>query len=488
MKRTSWIVLGISIAGVLLVSIWAYQKFFKQSQAGLLTFAVTRGSIEQTVKARGEIVQEKNFDLEFPISGTVERVYVREGEQVKEGTPLMKLVTSDLQLELQKLREELTQARSELSIRKSEASNTRTTLGTVTEQQDTLVANAYSTLLSSGLVAEPDVPTESLSAPLMSGRYLGAEGTYRFRVDKKNVTDINYVLYAFGLERADATPIEKTTPVPLGTRGLFISFPGGIDPYYDTTWTVTIPNKKSAVYVSNLSAYQDALRERERAITEAKASLGTNVNAPSIADARITQAEAQVQNIASQIALVEDRIRKSTLYAPTDTTVTKVWLEKSELATEIKTAITLGTPGYKIRSDISELDIVHIRETDGNMVTITLDAFPDTTLTGRVLSVEPQKIEKEGDTYYRTNVSLPKNNLQMRPGMSADLSILVTQKTAVLKVPELAITSEGEKRYVNVLDGRKQTKTEITTGISEGEFAEVLSGLSEGQTVVISAE
>jgi hypothetical protein len=105
-----------------------------------------------------------------------------------------------------------------------------------------------------------------------------------------------------------------------------------------------------------------------------------------------------------------------------------------------------------------------------------------------VLSVEPQKIEKEGDTYYRTNVSLPKNNLQMRPGMSADLSILVTQKTAVLKVPELAITSEGEKRYVNVLDGRKQTKTEITTGISDGEFAEVLSGLSEGQTVVISAE
>ena len=474
--------------GIALVSLWTYQKFFKQNQAGLLPFTVTRGPLEQTVKARGEVVQEKNFDLEFPLSGTVEKVYVAEGQSVKEGAPLMQLVTSDLQLELKKLHEQLTQAKSELLIRKSEASNTRTTLENVIGQQNTLVANAYSTLLSSGLVAEPDIAGETITAPVLSGRYSGTEGTYRFRVDKKNQTDVDYVLYVFGIERISAAPIKKTGPVSLGTLGLFVSFPDGIDAYYDKTWTVTIPNKKNSAYTSNLSVYQDALRERDRAITEAEATVGAQSGTPSIADARIAQAEAEVQNIQSQLGIVEDRIRKSTLYAPTETTVTKIWLEKGELATELKTAVTLGTLGYKIRSDISELDIVHIRETDGNPVSIRLDAFPVSVLAGRVLSVEPQKIDKEGDTYYRTNIALPKNKLGIRPGMSADLSILVTQKEAVLKVPELAITSDANGKYVTLLQKNKQVKTPVTTGISDGEYIEILSGLAEGQTIVISAD
>ena len=150
--------------------------------------------------------------------------------------------------------------------------------------------------------------------------------------------------------------------------------------------------------------------------------------------------------------------------------------------------MTLGTLGYKIRSDISELDIVHIRETDGNPVSIRLDAFPVSVLAGRVLSVEPQKIDKEGDTYYRTNIALPKNKLGIRPGMSADLSILVTQKEAVLKVPELAITSDANGKYVTLLQKNKQVKTPVTTGISDGEYIEILSGLAEGQTIVISAD
>ncbi len=491
MKRTSWVVLSISVIGIVLVAFWGYQKFFKQSQTGLLTFTVTRGSIAQSVKARGEVVQEKNFDLEFPLIGTVEKVYVSEGQHVKEGAPLMKLVTSDLELEHSKLNQELAQARSDLAIRKSEASNSRTTLDAVTEQERTLVANAYSTLLSSGLIAEPDVSDVSsgmITPPTISGRYTGDEGSYRFRVDKIHISDRDYTLYAFGLEQTGAVPITKTTPVPLGSRGLFVSFPDGVDAYYDKTWTVTIPNKKSSLYTANLGAYQDALRERERAVAEAQATVGTQGTAPSIADARIAQAEAQIQNITSQIAIIEDHIRKSTLYAPTDTTLTKIALERGELATDLKTAITLGTPGYKIRTDISELDIVNIREHDGNPVTIRLDAFPDATLTGRVLSVEPQKIEKEGDTYYRTNISLPPNKLGIRPGMSADLSVLVTEKTAVLKVPELAITSDTTGRFVTVLEGRTQKKMPITTGISDGEFAEVLSGLTEGQTVVIAAD
>ena len=148
----------------------------------------------------------------------------------------------------------------------------------------------------------------------------------------------------------------------------------------------------------------------------------------------------------------------------------------------------MGTSGFKIQTDISELEIVKIKEKEGNFVIAKLDAFSDTEIKGKVFSIEPKEIVKDGDKYYRVNISIEQNNLEIRSGMSADLSIFVSSKDNVLKIPELAVVKKEGKNFVNVLEGKEQKEVEIKTGISDGEFIEITEGLTEGQTVVVSAE
>jgi RND family efflux transporter MFP subunit len=442
----------------------------------------------ETVRSRGDIVTEKDFDLHFPSTGITEKIFAKEGQLVKEGDPLMKLETTDLELEMQKLRDQLKQAEANLVIRKREAGNIETRMNTVTDKQNTLVRSAYSTLLSNGLIAEPSENNYNITAPVITGHYAGDIAIYRFSVDKKNVTSPDYLLHVFGIETKGPTIVSKTGPTPLGTLGLFVSFSDDLERYVDKTWIVSIPNTKSTSYSNDLNTYQQSLREQSQAIEDARAELLGQGGDASITSAKILQAESEVNGLQSQIALIAEKIRKSTLYAPMDTRITKVWLEKGELAQPELVAITLGTSGFKIQTDISELEIVKIKESEGNNVLIKLDAFPNKTINGKVLSIEPKEVVKDGDKYYRTNILIENNDLPLRSGMSADLSIYVSTKDNILKIPELAVNKSEGKSFVFVQEGQLRTETTIKTGISDGEAIEVTSGLREGQTIAVSAD
>ena len=262
MKRISFFVLSIVILGVALVSFWVYQKYFKKDDIGFLYFTVEKGQIQESVKSRGEIAAEKDFDLEFPFSGTVENIYKKEGQTVKQGEPIIKLETTEFQLELQKLRSQLKQAEAELLIKKAEAGNTENNLATIKQNQEALVASAYSKLLSEGLIAESEEENYGIADPIITGNYSGAEGVYRFNVDKKYASSSEIFLYVHNLEKIEPVEIKKTGPTALGTKGLYVSFPDNLDFYVEKTWTVTIPNTKSTVYSVNYNAYQQALTEK----------------------------------------------------------------------------------------------------------------------------------------------------------------------------------------------------------------------------------
>ena len=200
-------------------------------------------------------------------------------------------------------------------------------------------------------------------------------------------------------------------------------------------------------------------------------------------------AKAQIEEIKSQIAIVGEKIRKSTLYAPAPAKVIKIGLEKKEFFRVGQTAISLSTSAHKIQADVSELDIGKVREINGNSVLIQFDAFPKQEFKGRVTSIDPKEIIREGDKYYRINVYLEnEEGALIRSGMSVDLKILASFKAGVIKIPELAVYEKGGNQFVKILDGERGKEMEIETGISDGEFIEVIKGLQEGQTVVVSVD
>lgn len=155
------------------------------------------------------------------------------------------------------------------------------------------------------------------------------------------------------------------------------------------------------------------------------------------------------------------------------------------------------TDGYKLQSDVSELDIAKVREQDGNNVRIVLDAFPNQQYDGKVVSVDAQEIIKTEDKYYRVNIIFDAAGANLRAGMSADATILSAMKKGVLRVPELAVYTDDRSKYVKVLlPGLDKAVSEdslgrvpIKTGITDGDFVEITGGdLREGQIVAVSAE
>jgi HlyD family secretion protein len=213
----------------------------------------------------------------------------------------------------------------------------------------------------------------------------------------------------------------------------------------------------------------------------------------------INLANAQISEINSQIDIVRENINKSTLYAPAAARVSKIWVEEKEFfrpgqiisqdyAADQVSVISLAAIGFKVQADVSELDIGKVSAADGNDVEITLDAFPDHKFTGKILSIDPQEVLKEGDRYFRINVSLEGEDLPVRTGMSADLFIITAEKQSVIQVPAYMVSEKDGKNMVNILENNKLRETEVQTGVSDGEFIEITSGLTPGQTIAITSE
>lgn len=100
MSKTYKYLLLIIIINVFIVSFWVYQRYIKQEWLEYITFGATRGNIEETIKARWEVVSKKQYNLEFPSSWIVEKIYVKKWDIVKKWDVLMKLETIDNELEL----------------------------------------------------------------------------------------------------------------------------------------------------------------------------------------------------------------------------------------------------------------------------------------------------------------------------------------------------------------------------------------------------
>jgi RND family efflux transporter MFP subunit len=254
-----------------------------------------------------------------------------------------------------------------------------------------------------------------------------------------------------------------------------------------STYRSDISSARSAVNTSitNLTAALEGVRDAESALALATSELNLKTSGTRAED--VATARAQVAEAESDLASARDKIRKATLTAPIEARVMKIDVKKGETLTAGESAIMLAASQNKIQADVSELDIVKIPEEGGAETRITFDAFPDLTFTGKVVSIEPKEIIKDGDTYYRVNFYFEAGDAPIRSGMSSDLEVKVAEKANVLVIPDYAIYKKNGKSFVKVDADGKEEEVAISTGISNGELTEVIDGLLEGQKVIVSS-
>ena len=514
MKKNSYYLVLIVIAGSVFVFFWIYQKYIKEEEPNFLLFNVERGAVQEVVKVRGEVVARQEFDLGFPFSGTIEGVFVKEGQTVNRNAPLMKLETTDFELEIKKLEAVFDQKRAvlekliagaapeDIQVLETKVSNAEVALK---ESKNNLVDKLRDAFIKSDDAIRSKVD-QFFNSPRSSDPKLNfslADSQLKTDFERER-TFVETLLVSWKLETDRLTASDNLASFTDAAKKNLAQIKSFLDKAALILSVITASSNLSQTTIdtyrsdistaranintaiTNLSAAEEKLRTAESGVFLAQKELAAKKAAARIEDVEI--AKAQIREIENQIAITEEKIKKSFIYAPGGAKILKVNFEKQEFYTAGQVAVSLSASDYKIQADVSELEIVKVRDINGNDVLARFDALPGQEFKGKVIFIEPKEIIKEGDKYYRVNVYLDKFTESLRPGMSADLIILISFKDEALKIPELAIYDKGGKKFVKILKDNQQKEIEVETGISDGENVEVISGLVEGQIVIVSQE
>ncbi len=217
---------------------------------------------------------------------------------------------------------------------------------------------------------------------------------------------------------------------------------------------------------------------KQAAYDQALASYGSKVNPPREIDVAAYRAA-----LASAVANRD----KAIIRAPIDGLVTKVNKKKGEYISGAETMIQLLSPHYEIKVDIPETDIPKLKLNDAAQ--ITLDAFgKDVKFSGKIVNIEPASTEIQNVVYYKVTITLDDTVQPIKPGMTANVTITTATRENVLSIPYRTIKINGAKT-VRVLENNQPKETVVETGLRADEGkVEILSGLTEGQVVVVSVK
>jgi RND family efflux transporter MFP subunit len=240
-----------------------------------------------------------------------------------------------------------------------------------------------------------------------------------------------------------------------------------------------------AADVKNAAA---AAKEAQANLQLAIGNLETNaVNQQTVVQSAEAKKQAQ-----DQVTINQAQFEKTILRTPISGTVLSLTSQQGETV-----AAGLAAPTLIVVTDLSRLEVeAYVDETDigkvqiGQTATVTVDAFPGKTFTGKVTKSSSGSTIQEGVITYDVSVSINDPTLQLRPDMTANITIQTGHVTDTLLIPAVAIQQTVKGSFVKVAK-KVNGQTEITlvpvkTGGTDGVSVQIVSGLTEGEQIVLA--
>ena len=240
-----------------------------------------------------------------------------------------------------------------------------------------------------------------------------------------------------------------------------------------------------------LNVMQDAEKNYQLGLNRQSSA----VRAAQMSNAQVSQSKAQVAQAKAALDNAEENLRYSTITSPMNGVVLSKDVEVGDavssilvLGSQATLVMTLGdTSEVYVRGKVDEADIGKVYL--GQEARIVVESFKDKKFEGRVTKIVPLGQEKDNVTTFEVRVSIQNPGGELRANMSANAEIILEEKKSVLLIPEGAVIFDKDKNAsVEIADpsetnGRK--KLAVKLGITNGVKAEVLSGLNEGQKVIL---
>ena len=194
-----------------------------------------------------------------------------------------------------------------------------------------------------------------------------------------------------------------------------------------------------------------------------------------------------VKMVELQLDQAQAELDKTIITAPFDGIVAAVYIREGQqlsAMTYANPAISLIDPSeIKMNGVIDEIDVPKVKP--GQEAVVILDALPDKEVKGRITFISPESTTEMGVVFYKTTITLENPDEELKDGMSATAEIIIEQHNDVLLIPNRAIQGSWENPFVEVVTDEQIEKRQISIGLSDGIYTEVLSGLEEGEEVIL---
>jgi len=243
--------------------------------------------------------------------------------------------------------------------------------------------------------------------------------------------------------------------------------------------------------VVSASALDDAQKNYEMSLNKQNVSKAQ----VTVLKAKIAQAQAQVAQDQANLKQLEEQLSYTDIVSPIDGIVLSRDVQMGDAVSSI---LVLGSSATLVMNlgDTSEVYVKgKVDESDigkvylGQRARIKVESFKDKTFDGKVTKISPMGVEKDNVTTFEVRVSIQNPGGELKAEMTANAEIILEEHKNVLQIPEGAILYDKDKKASVEIPNPKgkegKDKVSVNIGISNGAKTEVLSGLKEGDQVVL---
>ena len=537
-----WIILAIVVVVVFFM--------IKNKQNGqapeYVTAQVLRGNLVQAVSATGKVESASETNLNFRVAGSLFKVFVKAGDQVKSGQLLAQLSALAPQSAVAQANAQLAQAQADLL--KIEAGSSNEEIG-VTEAQ---VNQAQQDLASARESLNDVKNTNQRNIVSLKEQAFNKAGESLFLI-KSALTDIDYVInkdndyrddlqyLAFSLAEVDSayqtaviardqfmgimprygseSEVNELISLMDIADAALKAADAALDSFFDLlnvaasgtyltqtkidTFKTTVATDQSNIaakivavqtaksnlqikivdYANSQKEAENKVKKSQAALEVANAQLTLKQSGPR--DFQLKLFEAKVDQARANLNKVLADLSDYSLLAPVDGIITKVNYKAGELVNSTSPVVSLlSESNLEIKVDVPESDIVKIHLSDS--ASITLDAFgQDRIFLGHITFIDPAETIINDVVYYKVTVTFDHEESDVKSGMTANVIVTTANRENVLYIPQRSVVDKNNKRTVRVLENNQPVEKDVVTGLraDEGNI-EVLSGLIEGETVI----
>lgn len=444
------------------------------------TITVTKAPFEAQVSISGKVVPSHDVELGFSQGGRVAHVYVTVGKKVAAGAILAETENGDVHADVLQKQAKLAQLKEgtrseELAVKETAVKNADATLRTAIEDayraSDAAVHNTADPLFSNPrtmpvLNFTTTNSQFSIDAIALRSTLDSVLNAWRDDIDADTI-DIGMLAI-----RSQENLIRVNNFLAKCNTALNAALT-------NSTFTANIITG----YIADIATARTSVNTAVSAVTTDTATLLTAEKNLTLARAGsratdIVVAQADVMSAQAQLA-------KTHIVAPFSGTVTRLDIEQGEIAQTGTSVVALIGGTFQIEAYVPEVEIAALKQ--GDTASVYLDAYgKDIPFAATIIAIDPAETVREGISTYKTTLQFIVPDDRIRSGMTANILITTERRESAIVIPLGAVTHRDDKSYVKIKEGKETTEREVTLGAASVGQVEVVSGLNEGDAVVLN--